>query len=210
MESSIIQNQIRMTQLKTQQIELKSKRSDLVNDNISALNELKNRIINEILVWEKKYYITAPIKGKIAIHSQIEESVFINNGDIVAPRPLPYNGDIVRANTTVGHGANDGLIGPELMFAHRIDDYYDDPVLIIKTAWGGKSLAVDFRPPSAEGATGSYYNKIIQIVQNVTQNLETEFPDIGVNDYAQVETCCCWNPGRRVTCLFRHGFRSGC
>ena len=26
---------------------------------------------------------------------------------------------------------------------------YDGPILIIKTAWGGKSLNTDFRPPSA-------------------------------------------------------------
>ena len=30
-----------------------------------------------------------------------------------------------------------------------MDKALDEPVLIIKTAWGGKSLAVDFRPPSA-------------------------------------------------------------
>ena len=37
------------------------------------------------------------------------------------------------------------------MFAHQLDTYFEDPVLIIKTAWGGLSLAEDFRPPSAGG-----------------------------------------------------------
>jgi len=93
------------------------------------------------------------------------------------------NNDTIRTNITVGQGANSNLIGPELMFAHQLDDYYDDPVLIIKTAWGGKSLAVDFRPPSAEGMTGVYYNNMMDIVNNVTSNLTTEFPNISQTQF---------------------------
>jgi len=50
---------------------------------------------------------------------------------------------------TVGFGAKPEFIGPELGFGFVIGDYFDEPVLLIKCAWGGKSLAVDFRPPSA-------------------------------------------------------------
>ncbi|MEA1876334.1 MAG: sialate O-acetylesterase [Bacteroidota bacterium] len=91
--------------------------------------------------------------------------------------------DTIRTNVTVGQGAYPNLIGAELMFAHKVDEYYDDPVLIIKTAWGGKNLAVDFRPPSAGGETGESYKSMIQIVQDVTKNIETEFPDMGVTDF---------------------------
>ena len=40
-------------------------------------------------------------------------------------------------------------IGPELTFGIYIQKALKEPVLIIKTAWGGKSLNTDFRPPSA-------------------------------------------------------------
>lgn len=50
---------------------------------------------------------------------------------------------------TVGFGARRELIGPELGFGWVIGDALEEPVLLIKCAWGGKSLAVDFRPPSA-------------------------------------------------------------
>lgn len=93
------------------------------------------------------------------------------------------DGGTIRSNITVGQGAYDNLIGPELMFAHQLDDYFDDPILIIKTAWGGKNLAVDFRPPSAGGATGEYYNAMIQTVENVTENLGSEFPDLNGIDF---------------------------
>jgi len=50
---------------------------------------------------------------------------------------------------TVGYGAGKEMIGPELGFGWVMGDACDEPVLLIKCAWGGKSLAVDFRPPSA-------------------------------------------------------------
>ena len=50
---------------------------------------------------------------------------------------------------TVGFGAKKETIGPELGFGWVVGDAFDEPVLLIKCAWGGKSLAVDFRPPSA-------------------------------------------------------------
>ena len=50
---------------------------------------------------------------------------------------------------TVGYGANELKIGPELGFGWVMGDALEEPVLLIKCAWGGKSLAVDFRPPSA-------------------------------------------------------------
>ena len=92
-------------------------------------------------------------------------------------------GDTIRDHVTVGQGAYPDLIGPELMFAHQLDAYFEDPVLIIKTAWGGLSLAEDFRPPSAGGHTGPYYNAMIETVESVTQNLATEFPDIAVDEF---------------------------
>ena len=50
---------------------------------------------------------------------------------------------------TVGYGARPEMIGPELGFGWVMGDALQEPVLLIKCAWGGKSLAVDFRPPSA-------------------------------------------------------------
>lgn len=56
---------------------------------------------------------------------------------------------------TAGYGArsNPALpgseIGPEFTFGIYAAKAYDGPILLIKTAWGGKSLNTDFRPPSA-------------------------------------------------------------
>ena len=54
-----------------------------------------------------------------------------------------------RGPLTVGYGASPKVIGPELGFGWVVGDAFDEPVLLVKCAWGGKSLAIDFRPPSA-------------------------------------------------------------
>jgi hypothetical protein len=93
------------------------------------------------------------------------------------------DGTIIKDNVTIGQGVNPSYIGPELMFAHQMDQYFEDPVLIIKAAWGGLSLAEDFRPPSAGGTTGPYYIQMLDIVESVTENLATEFPEINATDF---------------------------
>jgi alpha-galactosidase len=49
---------------------------------------------------------------------------------------------------TVGYGAPK-CIGPELEFGNVVGDHYGKQVLLIKPAWGGRSLYRDFRSPSA-------------------------------------------------------------
>ena len=52
---------------------------------------------------------------------------------------------------TTGFGAsqNGPKIGPEYTFGITIEKFVEGPILLIKTAWGGKSLNTDFRSPSA-------------------------------------------------------------
>jgi len=91
---------------------------------------------------------------------------------------------VVKGGLSAGYGVNGHCIGPEMQFGHVIGDAYEDQVLLIKTAWGGKSLAVDFRPPSsgydkppaAPGDQGYYYKEMLDIVADVLDNLATHFP----------------------------------
>ncbi|MEM9480469.1 MAG: sialate O-acetylesterase [Verrucomicrobiota bacterium] len=51
---------------------------------------------------------------------------------------------------TVGYGTKgEDSIGPEFGFGHTVGNAIDEPVLLVKCAWGGRSLAVPFRPPGA-------------------------------------------------------------
>ena len=67
-------------------------------------------------------------------------------------------------------------IGPELQIGHRLGNHFKEPVLLIKTAWGGKSLYKDFRPPSAGGEPGEYYLKMLVEVKEALDHYRDEFP----------------------------------
>jgi alpha-galactosidase len=107
---------------------------------------------------------------------------------------------------TAGFGADQRgpKIGPEFTFGITMEKLVDEPILLIKTAWGGKSLHTDFRPPSAgpsvfreadleklnaQGkdvdrmvaeraqATGHYYRLMIDHVKKVLADVKRVYPD---------------------------------
>ncbi|MCP4784073.1 MAG: sialate O-acetylesterase [Fuerstiella sp.] len=61
---------------------------------------------------------------------------------------------------SVGYGATDTKIGPELSFGWTIGDAMDEDVLIIKAAWGGKSLFRDFLPPSGRKPSEAFIQEL--------------------------------------------------
>ena len=73
--------------------------------------------------------------------------------------------------------------GPELQFGHVVGDHLENPVLLIKTAWGGKSLFEDFRPPSSGGKVGKYYTLMIAQVREALAKMEQEFPALKGRGY---------------------------
>jgi hypothetical protein len=85
---------------------------------------------------------------------------------------------------TVGFGANDHCIGPEYGFGWVMGDYYKDPVVIIKCAWGGRSLSHNFLPPSAgeypkpekDGDKGWQYAETVRQVKQITGDLKKYVP----------------------------------
>jgi len=73
---------------------------------------------------------------------------------------------------TVGYGSP-GRTGLELEFGTRIGDHLEEPVILIKAAWGGHSLYKLFRSPSAEFPASEVLEKELKQAQDrVTQNNE--------------------------------------
>jgi len=120
---------------------------------------------------------------------------------------------------TAGYGSRSdpaedgGKIGPEFMFGLTMQKAYDGPILIIKTAWGGKSLNTDFRPPSAgpyefnetqlenlknqgkdieevkaakQKATGRYYRLMIDHVKKVLADPKRVVPDYDIKQSHEI------------------------
>lgn len=113
--------------------------------------------------------------------------------------------EVKQGKLTAGYGAaGRGLkIGPELTFGIYMQKRVDQPILIIKTAWGGKSLHTDFRPPSAgpyqfnaqqlkrfkergqdliqikeqrAKGTGHYYRLMIDHIRAVLKDIQRVYP----------------------------------
>ncbi len=108
-----------------------------------------------------------------------------------------------KGKLTVGYGSPK-CIGPELEFGFVVGDRYEEQVLLIKTAWGGRSLWRDFRSPSAgmpaaavlekmlaeqqkrkpettladiKKPFGASYRAMLEEVHSTLANLKTLFPD---------------------------------
>ena len=92
---------------------------------------------------------------------------------------------------TTGYGASEQHIGPEYAFGFVVGDYYEDPVLIIKSAWGGRSLVHNFLSPSSEkypapqkdGDKGFHYSEVLRHVKEITTNLKKYYPDYDGKGY---------------------------
>lgn len=114
------------------------------------------------------------------------------------------SGGVKNGNLTTGFGADGNKIGPELMFGITMQKRLGEPILIIKAAWGGKSINTDFRPPSAgpyvfddaaierikkgdkdfdevmaakREATGVFYRKTVEHVQEVLADIKSVYPE---------------------------------
>lgn len=84
---------------------------------------------------------------------------------------------------TVGFGDSEKTTGVELGIGMQLGDFYrDQQVLLIKSAWGGKSLKVDFLPPSA-GGPGEFYKKTVEQTREALDNLQKHFPDYDGKGY---------------------------
>lgn len=114
--------------------------------------------------------------------------------------------EVKTGKLTTGYGASgrgQTKIGPELTFGIYLHKQLDEPILIIKTAWGGKSLHTDFRPPGAgpyefseeelarfakqgkdieaikadrKKATGFYYRAMMEHIQSVLADVKKVYP----------------------------------
>jgi alpha-galactosidase len=148
------------------------------------------------------------IKGTYGLLKK--DGKWVERDDVQITYPTK-NGGGKSGPLTVGYGTKgEDSIGPEFGFGHTVGEAIDAQVVLIKIAWGGKSLAVDFHPPSAglpdqaaldarlarmqkknpkttmddvKAKYGFFYRQLIEETRNALANLGTTFPDLSGQDY---------------------------
>ena len=108
----------------------------------------------------------------------------------------------IHGQLTAGYGSQGGRdydkpgekIGPELAFGITMQKALNEPILIIKTAWGGQSLHTDFRSPSSgpyvpteenreryeakenKRETSARYHQMVDHVRHVLKDIKRVYP----------------------------------
>jgi hypothetical protein len=132
-----------------------------------------------------------PTQGELLRKIKKEDGSFVMRDDVFI---YYQRGDkLITAPLTAGQGAHKDFIGPELGFGIVMGDFFAEPVLLIKTAWGGKDLYCDFRPPSAgqpayaipgqARALGASYRKMVEEAHQCLDHLDTHFPQFKGRSY---------------------------
>lgn len=82
----------------------------------------------------------------------------------------------------VGMGATADRFGPETGFGWTLGDTLAEDVFLCKAAWGGKDLAVDFRPPSSSSTN---YNGYGAFLSTVYEDADPEMYSVFYNEALQ-------------------------
>jgi len=122
-----------------------------------------------------------------------------DNVFVVYPQFTEGGKDDLNGKLTVGFGwPPRERFGPELGFGNVVGDAIHGPVLLIKCAWGGQSLDVDFRPPSSgwdkpfdpnnreqwkPGTKGWAYQQIFNNVHATLDDLGKSVPELKGRSY---------------------------
>ena len=102
----------------------------------------------------------------------------IRNDVFVSYRP--ERGPMKAGPLSIGYAVHQGEhhFGPELEFGRVMGDHFEEPVLLVKTCWGGKSLMEDFRPPRSGGEVGPFYLKMIEEYREAIAELGARCPEL--------------------------------
>jgi hypothetical protein len=116
-----------------------------------------------------------PSKVKLVQHLKNTKGEWVVRED-VRVHYQRENAPLLAGNLSVGFTpyGDTHHFGPELQIGHVLGDHFKEPVLLIKTAWGGKSLYQDFRPPSSGGEVGKYYKLMLADIRTALANLKNK------------------------------------
>ncbi len=143
---------------------------DGLDEAIEAMGRItdKNRMAYAELV---RKHINLPIAGRTHISAL---------GAVAGEPQADERQGMTHGLLSLGYSKFATNCGPEYPFGISFERMVDGPVLLIKCAWGGKSLSGDFRPPSLnteEKPTGTFWKLSMEHIRSVLADPGRYHPD---------------------------------
>jgi hypothetical protein len=138
------------------------------------------RTIERLKLTEDSQQMYQDMQVKDGLPSAVKDAygVYFGGDDMSRGKARPIS--VQKGPLKPGFGdetTTDTNFGPEYTFAIYMQKHLNEPILIIKAAWGGRDLLQQFRPPSAGkyekdkdrhgNPIGHYYNLIVKRVREV-------------------------------------------
>jgi alpha-galactosidase len=140
----------------------------------------------------RQMYQDMNVKDGLPSAAEDVYGVYFNGGDMHRGQQRPVS--VQKGPLKPGFGSEmteSTTFGPEYTFAIYMHKHLQSPILIIKTAWGGRDLIQQFRSPSAGkyakdedrfgNPTGYYYGQIIKHVKEVLADPGQYYPAYSKN-----------------------------
>ena len=124
-----------------------------------------------------KTVLDDPDTGRAFGHWRNADGSWVKRDDVFVCYQ-PERGPYKAGPLSIGFAGYEGLhhFGPEMELGWELGEHFHEPVLLIKTCWGGKSLMNDFRPPSSGGKVGPFYTRMIKEYQEALASIGKRFP----------------------------------
>lgn len=167
---------------------------------IDQKSETDGRFLNGTLEWMVETY--PDVYGKLKTFDATKGTIWKEREDVM----ITYNRQDVgnvrpesnrHGPLVAGYGYQKTEMGPELGFGWTVGDALNEKtdngetetskaqiepnILLLKVAWSGRSLAVDYRPPSSGGTTGLCYEAMLANVFKTLANLSEFVPGYTVD-----------------------------
>jgi hypothetical protein len=120
-----------------------------------------------------------PVKEAEYGHWRAEDGSWTKRDDVFVWYQ-PHKGPLKAGPVSIGYAVYEDMhhFGPEMELGWELGEHFSEPVLLVKTCWGGKSLMKDFRPPRSGGEVGPFYTQMIKEYRAAIAGYAERFPEL--------------------------------
>lgn len=165
-----IRSQIRIEELRTQQLQWTEERQKKIQDYIFSLREMKYRIHNSIREWDQQYFVRATVAGMLNLPVALVESMVVREGDKIGFIVPGDQAGKIMAQAKAGIAGIGKIKNGDRVFI-RLDAFPYKEFGSIESQVSEIALM-----PSLEEGNGLFYSLIIDIGTEIVTDYQQKIP----------------------------------